>query len=172
MDLINYALVSGGEPKTQEERMVYLRMMKKIARNTPEFMKKFTTTTTLPGGFKSETVDEMGIDAHITSRAMQYVQKQAEILAAAVTGSATNSATTSTVASTVSNSNETPLVSGVVTETLTNNQPSLTQQADSSSQVTVQDLQKNKLIPAADGTVSLADVFKFINSYRAQNQQF
>ncbi|XP_045201923.2 uncharacterized protein LOC123555335 [Mercenaria mercenaria] len=195
MDLINYALVAGGQPKNQAERMAYLGLMKKIARGIPELVKQFTTTTTLPGGIKSETLDESGLDARITMRAMQYVQKQKEEAAAAksatgigaVSTASGSNATVSTgvssaatgltpntgAISTVSGSHETPIVPasvGNIQNDVNQYQSGAASQLDAAGPVTVQDLQHNTIIPAADGTISLEDVFKFINANNVQNQ--
>lgn len=73
-DLINLAFASGGSPKTHEERMTYLNILKQIARATPELVKEFTKTVTKADGTKVETLDGTGIDARVTMRALQYLQ--------------------------------------------------------------------------------------------------
>ena len=196
MDLINYALVAGGQPKTQAERDAYLSMMKKIAREIPELVKQFTTTETLPNGQKVEKLDNSGLDARITMRAIQYVQKQREEKAKAAEAAKAAAAANSVTSATASNSNagavntgvistsadshaavnidslsmagvptETPIVSGFST----NNQ-----MINSQGTPAVQDLQHNTIIPAADGTISLEDIFMHINyqnTLNAGNQQ-
>lgn len=75
-ELVNFALAAGGAPRTQDERLVYIGMMKKIARNTTEAIKNFTTTVTLADGTKIDNIDEAALDGHITTRAIEYVEKQ------------------------------------------------------------------------------------------------
>ncbi|XP_060580701.1 uncharacterized protein LOC132737431 isoform X2 [Ruditapes philippinarum] len=191
MDLINYALVAGGQPKTQAERDAYLGMMKKMARDIPELVKQFTITETLPGGTKIEKLDNSALDAQIIRRAVQYVKKQQKEQAAKAAQAANASTTDPTVSGAVSGSNtvdlntgvsdtavasqaainigplanaviptETPIVPGVFTNEQT---------ANVQGSPAVQDLQHNTIIPAADGTISLEDVFMHISSQNANN---
>lgn len=75
-ELINYALASGGTPRTDIERLVYLGLLKKIARSTPDLVRQFTENKTGPDGKQTQSLDEVGIDVYITTNALQYVQEE------------------------------------------------------------------------------------------------
>ncbi|KAL4220184.1 hypothetical protein ACF0H5_020592 [Mactra antiquata] len=73
-DLVNFALATGREPQTQQERLTYLDLIKTIARGTPEFIKDFKNVVVLADGTKFESVDEMRFDKTITDRSLLYLK--------------------------------------------------------------------------------------------------
>jgi hypothetical protein len=67
-EMVNFAVIAGSAPVTQTEKNAYLDMMKKVARRTPEVIMQFLKLE--KNG--SYVLDEFGLDAHITKRAMQF----------------------------------------------------------------------------------------------------
>lgn len=77
--LVNLALAAGGFPKTQAERMTYLKVLKQIARDTPEATRNFTKNITKADGTKVESLDEIGLDARITVRALEFLENLTKV---------------------------------------------------------------------------------------------
>lgn len=72
-EMIDYGLSLGRAPETQEERDVFLALMKLAARQTPEVLIKFIKTETV-NGTKVMSVDEIKLDAYIARRSLMYNQ--------------------------------------------------------------------------------------------------
>lgn len=70
-EMIDFAVALGREPKTQEERDIYLEFMKQTARQTPEVLAKYIDITTV-NGLPSFSVDYVKLDAAVIRRALMY----------------------------------------------------------------------------------------------------
>lgn len=171
-DLINLAFASGGSPKTQEERIAYLNIMKQIARATPEVVKNFTTTVTQADGTKLETIDETALDAQITIRAMQYVQKDKETSnpAPAPAAASTSAPAPSTAAPTnapqpypadsgISVANDPGQTRTSFNSAIDSFQNNLQGQLSGIRDVVQNQVKQSQVMTSNDGSVSLLDLF-------------
>ncbi|XP_045199163.2 uncharacterized protein LOC123553525 [Mercenaria mercenaria] len=100
-ELISHALAAGSIPTTEMERVAYLGILQRIARNTPELVKQFTTVTSNPDGAQTKSVDEIGLSSYVVMRALQYVQKEHNAIAAR--GNLSDIVNTASAASSVRN---------------------------------------------------------------------
>jgi hypothetical protein len=76
-EMMQHAIMMRSAPRTQAERDVYLGMMKRLARRTPEVVQKYTKTEVHKNGTRSHTVDFIALDADVTRRSLMYQQMRA-----------------------------------------------------------------------------------------------
>ncbi|XP_045162283.2 uncharacterized protein LOC128545833 [Mercenaria mercenaria] len=76
-EMVNYGMAMRSEPRNQAERDVYVEMMKRVARRTPEVVRKYTKTETHKNGTKSHTVDFIALDADIIRKSILYANMRA-----------------------------------------------------------------------------------------------
>lgn len=146
--------------------------MKQIARATPEVVKNFTTTVTQADGTKLETIDETALDAQITIRAMQYVQKDKETSnpAPAPAAASTSAPAPSTAAptnapqpypadSSISVANDPGQTRTSFNSAIDSFQNNLQGQLSGIRDVVQNQVKQSQVMTSNDGSVSLLDLF-------------
>lgn len=76
LEMMQHAMMMRSGPRTQAERDIYLGMMKRIARRTPEVVQKYTKTEVHKNGTRSHTIDFIALEADVTRRSLMYQEMQ------------------------------------------------------------------------------------------------